>query len=76
MSRKPLDLEKFMRSITPAKEHQMARVGARYVVEHFGPCGLKTVMRYSGLCEIRAVKALKELHSRGEIKKLKNKYYI
>ncbi len=46
---------------TPAEEHRMAEVSALYVVEQNGVVDLRQVMRSSGLCEIRAKKALEDL---------------
>jgi hypothetical protein len=46
---------------TASEEHFMARTSAKYVVERHGPLTLAEVMRKTGLCEIRAKKALEDL---------------
>lgn len=52
---------------TPAEEHAMAEVSAFYVVQSYGAVTLKEVVRHSGLCEIRAKKALEDLTKAGKL---------
>lgn len=60
----------------PAEEHMMARTSTKYVVERHGPLALAEVMRKTGLCEIRAKKALEELVDKGVLVKRKWKYDV
>lgn len=53
---------------TPAEEHMMARTSAKYAVERLGPLTLAQVMKKTGLCEIRAKRALEELVEKGVLK--------
>lgn len=59
---------------TPAEEHRMAQYSALHVVQKYSPATLKDVIRYSGLCEIRAQKALKDLENQKLIRKTPKGY--
>lgn len=65
-----------MSPLTVADEHERARTSAFNVVFKNAPVRLADVIRLSGLVEIRAQRALKELLDQKFIRKSKNGYVV
>lgn len=74
-----LNVEEFLKTLTPAQEHDMAIVGVLYVIQQHPGLDVNRIRRMTGLCEIQFRKALKQLLNNDEvfcaIENKVNKYY-
>lgn len=61
---------------TTEEIHGMARYSAKAIIEQKGPLTRQQVSQFTGLCELSAAKALKELVDSGEVEKLDDGCYI
>ena len=75
-----LDVEKFVDSLTAEQQHDMAKVGVLDLLKNSPGRNLKRILSGTGLCEIRAKLAIKQLLEEDKVYYLKENgkklYYL